>query len=73
MGRCRRMRGDNRAMPIVEKIEIEDPQAFSRQLASLREVAAIVGAGAITQDELDMAIDLVGLLRILNNLDRGLQ
>lgn len=60
-------------MPIIEQIEIQDPEVFSRQLASLREVAAIVGAGAITQDELDMAIDLVGLLRLLNNLDRSLQ
>ena len=67
------MHGDNRAMPIIEQIEIDDPDVFSRQLASLREVAAIVGAGAITQDELDMAIDLVGLLRILNKLDQRLQ
>lgn len=60
-------------MRIIEQIEIDDPDVFSRQLASLREVAAIVGAGAITQDELDMAIDLVGLLRILNKLDQRLQ
>ncbi len=58
---------------MTEQIEIDDPHAFSRQLASLREIAAIVGAGAITQDELDMAVDLVGLLRLLNKLDQGLQ
>jgi len=73
MGRCRGLHGDNRTMPIIEHITIDDPATFSQQLASLREVAAIVGENAITQDEMDMAIDLIELLRLLNGFDRGLQ
>lgn len=58
---------------MTTETEIAEREAFSRQLASLREVAMIVGAGAISQDEMDMARDLVDLLKYLNRFDEGLQ
>jgi hypothetical protein len=45
---------------------VEFNEDFVRQLGSLRQVAGIVGDSAVTQDELDMALDLIELLHLLD-------
>lgn len=53
-------------------LTVEYSEEFKRQLGSLRQVAGILGDGAVTQDELDMAIDLLALLRLLDPQEMGL-
>lgn len=55
-----------------QTITVEYSEEFKRQLGSLRQVAGIVGDSAITQDELDMAVDLLELLQFLDPYEMGL-
>lgn len=59
-------------MPMKQTFTVEFTEDFVRQLGSLRQVAGIVGDSAITQDELDMALDLIELLQLLDPNCRGL-